>query len=132
MESSFQLHLRTNYVPSIDEIRTIMIIMEESAKEARDLDTEIDQLQQQLHILQDKRSKLHDLAEQHRALISPARRLGTDILEEIFIACLPTERNSCMSSTEAPVLLTRICSSWRKIAHSTPRLWAAIHIVVPG
>ncbi|KAF9007877.1 hypothetical protein BDQ17DRAFT_175652 [Cyathus striatus] len=50
---------------------------------------------------------------------------------EIFLACLPADRNPCMSVTDAPLLLTRVCSSWRSIAHSTPRLWAAIHIVLP-
>jgi hypothetical protein len=33
----------------------------------------------------------------HKALISPARRLPLDIIEEIFVACLPTHRNCVMS-----------------------------------
>ncbi|KAF8975690.1 hypothetical protein BDQ17DRAFT_243512 [Cyathus striatus] len=37
-----------------------------------------------------------------------------------------------MSAMEAPMLLTRICSSWRRIALSTPRIWSAIHIVLPN
>ncbi|KAJ7910941.1 hypothetical protein B0H13DRAFT_2010966 [Mycena leptocephala] len=36
-----------------------------------------------------------------------------------------------MSASEAPVLLGRICSSWRTISLSTPRLWAKLHIVEP-
>ncbi|KAF7364805.1 hypothetical protein MVEN_00350600 [Mycena venus] len=36
-----------------------------------------------------------------------------------------------MSAQEAPLLLCRICSSWRTIALSTPRLWSSIHIAVP-
>ncbi|KAJ7134864.1 hypothetical protein C8R44DRAFT_957381 [Mycena epipterygia] len=35
----------------------------------------------------------------------------------------------CMS--EAPVLLSRICSAWRTISLSTPRLWARLHVVEP-
>ncbi|KAF8989742.1 hypothetical protein BDQ17DRAFT_1205824, partial [Cyathus striatus] len=123
MDSSFQHHIGTNYVPSIEETRKIKDFLEKSAKEVHTIDNEINQLQQQLDLLQDKRSKVLDLVEPYRALISPARRLSRDILEEIFLACLPTDRNPCMSSTEAPLLLTRICSSWRSIAHSTPRLW---------
>ncbi|KAF9009946.1 hypothetical protein BDQ17DRAFT_989682 [Cyathus striatus] len=37
-----------------------------------------------------------------------------------------------MTIAEAPMLLTHICSSWRNIAHSAPRLWSAIHIVLPN
>ncbi|KAJ6544211.1 hypothetical protein B0H19DRAFT_1169962 [Mycena capillaripes] len=36
-----------------------------------------------------------------------------------------------MSAVEAPVLLGRICSSWRAISLSTPRLWAMLHLVEP-
>ena len=37
-----------------------------------------------------------------------------------------------MSSSESPVLLTRICRSWRAIALSSPRIWSKIHIPLPG
>ncbi|KAJ7117819.1 hypothetical protein C8R44DRAFT_791479, partial [Mycena epipterygia] len=36
-----------------------------------------------------------------------------------------------MSASEAPVLLGRVCSSWRTISLSTPRLWCKLHIVEP-
>ncbi|KAF8979962.1 hypothetical protein BDQ17DRAFT_1291908 [Cyathus striatus] len=100
-------------------------------QELRCIDTEIDQLQRQLDLLQEKRSGIHDFAEQHRALLSPVRKLTRDIVEEIFIACLPEDRNPYMSAMEAPVLLTRICSSWRRITLSTPRIWSAIYIALP-
>ncbi|KAJ7762580.1 hypothetical protein B0H16DRAFT_1529275 [Mycena metata] len=37
-----------------------------------------------------------------------------------------------MSAAEAPVLLGRICSSWRAISLTTPRLWSRLHIVEPS
>ncbi|KAF7330809.1 F-box domain-containing protein [Mycena venus] len=63
--------------------------------------------------------------------MSPIRRLPFDIIEGIFAACLPTHRNCVMSAQEAPVILGRICSSWRNISLSTPRLWSRLHIVEP-
>ncbi|KAJ6507441.1 hypothetical protein C8R47DRAFT_1101319 [Mycena vitilis] len=36
-----------------------------------------------------------------------------------------------MSASEVPLLLGRVCSSWRAISLSTPRLWARLHIVRP-
>ncbi|KAJ7655673.1 hypothetical protein DFH06DRAFT_1200693 [Mycena polygramma] len=36
-----------------------------------------------------------------------------------------------MSASEAPVLLGRICSAWRVISLSTPRLWARLHVAAP-
>ncbi|KAJ6465778.1 hypothetical protein C8R45DRAFT_839670, partial [Mycena sanguinolenta] len=40
-------------------------------------------------------------------------------------------RNCVMSGTEASVLLGRICSGWRTISLTTPRLWVSLHIVEP-
>ncbi|KAF8978683.1 hypothetical protein BDQ17DRAFT_1439968 [Cyathus striatus] len=132
MDSPFEQHLGTNYIPSVEEARQIQNFLDISSKEVHTIDVEINQLHRQLEILQAKRLKISDLAEQHRALLTPVRRLSCDILEAIFLACFPTDRNPCMTATEAPMLLTQISSSWRNIAHSAPRLWAAIHIVLPS
>ncbi|KAF7357905.1 hypothetical protein MVEN_00836800 [Mycena venus] len=80
--------------------------------------------------LSEERDALSAYVEAHEALVSPIRRLPLDILEEIFMACLP-DRNCVMSAQEAPVILGRICSSWRTISLSTPRLWSRLHIVEP-
>ncbi|KAK7018877.1 hypothetical protein R3P38DRAFT_2978825, partial [Favolaschia claudopus] len=64
--------------------------------------------------------------------MSPMRRVPLDILEQIFIACLPAHRNCVMSAQEAPVLLGRVCSSWRALAFSAPRLWSLLHIALPN
>ena len=37
-----------------------------------------------------------------------------------------------MSATDAPVVLTRVCSLWRSVALTTPCIWAKIHIPIPG
>jgi hypothetical protein len=64
-------------------------------------------------------------------MLSPARRLLPDILQEIFVRCLPTGGYSAMSRMDAPLVLGRVCREWRDIAYSTPSLWSAIHIAIP-
>ncbi|KAF7299754.1 F-box domain-containing protein [Mycena chlorophos] len=59
------------------------------------------------------------------------RRLPAELLQEIFVQCLPRERNPAMCSLEAPVLLGRICRHWRNLALATPALWARLHIAEP-
>ncbi|KAJ7797543.1 hypothetical protein B0H14DRAFT_54021 [Mycena olivaceomarginata] len=81
--------------------------------------------------LTEERDTISAYVEAHKALLSPFRRLPRDIIEAIFMACLPTHRNCVMSAQEAPVILGRICSSWRIISHSFPRLWSSLHIVEP-
>ncbi|KAJ7168681.1 hypothetical protein C8R46DRAFT_238722 [Mycena filopes] len=50
---------------------------------------------------------------------------------EIFVACLPIDRNAVIDGAESPLLLCQICQAWRTLALSTPRLWASLHVVAP-
>ncbi|KAJ6585424.1 hypothetical protein B0H19DRAFT_892038, partial [Mycena capillaripes] len=77
-----------------------------------------------------KREVLKEEIEAHKALISPMRHLPQDLLQEIFTSCLPTKHNALVDPQSAPLLLGFICRHWRKIAHSTPRLWASLHIPI--
>ncbi|KAJ7771552.1 hypothetical protein B0H16DRAFT_1513875 [Mycena metata] len=121
MESVFLDRLRTNYAPSDEEIERIQNYLDLQTKE-------FDRLKKLIQNLCSERDKIGDYLDSHKALISLPRRLPRDIVQEIFLACLPTDRNAVMSPTEAPLLLCRICSAWRNIAHTTPQLWASIHI----
>ncbi|KAJ6508517.1 hypothetical protein C8R45DRAFT_445765 [Mycena sanguinolenta] len=121
MESPFSSHFNTNYVPSSEEMETIEADLVSRAQELAQIDARICELSAQ-------RDQIQAYIDSHKALISHPRRLPPDIVREIFVACLPTERNAVMSAQEAPLLLCRICSAWRTIAISTPRLWASIHV----
>ncbi|KAJ6573537.1 hypothetical protein DFH09DRAFT_1152060 [Mycena vulgaris] len=131
MSSPFTSKLGTNYRPKDEEIVEIQSLLVEPTTRLKHLDDEITELRTALDKLVDERDKLGAYVDAHRALISPVRRLPLDIIQEVFIACLPTHRNCVMSAVEAPVLLGRICSSWRAISLSTPRLWSRLHIVEP-
>ncbi|KAF8177069.1 hypothetical protein K438DRAFT_1845880 [Mycena galopus ATCC 62051] len=131
MSSPFALSLGTNYCPTDDEVVQIRSLLVQPTLRLKTLDDEIGDLQKAIDKLVEERDSLGTYVGAHRALLSPARRLPLDILQEIFIACMPTQRNCVMSAIEAPVLLGRICSAWRTVSLSTPRLWARVHIVEP-
>ncbi|KAF7358051.1 hypothetical protein MVEN_00852400 [Mycena venus] len=121
LESPFRKHFNTNYVPTdadIECIRTHLVPHE----------AELARLEKLIHELTTQRDRVKNYIAPHKALISHPRRLPHDILEEIFLDCLPTHRNAVMSATEAPLLLGRICSAWRSFVFATPRLWASLHI----
>ncbi|KAF8148563.1 hypothetical protein K438DRAFT_1535720, partial [Mycena galopus ATCC 62051] len=59
----------------------------------------------------------------HRALVSQPRHLPQEVIEQIFLACLPTHHKAVMSVAEAPLLLGHICSAWRSIAFAMPELF---------
>ncbi|KAJ7860345.1 hypothetical protein B0H13DRAFT_2073998 [Mycena leptocephala] len=131
MHSPFAPQLGTNYCPTDKEVLDIKTILVEPTLRLKGLDDEIANLRRAIDKLREQRDSIAAYVEGHQALISPARRLPLDVIQEIFIACLPTHRYCVMSASEAPVLLGRICSAWRAISLSTPRLWAKLHIVRP-
>ncbi|KAJ7661071.1 hypothetical protein B0H17DRAFT_1212358 [Mycena rosella] len=121
MESPFPQYLNTIYAPSDFEIQNIEAHLVSHLEEASRLEAPIQNLSAQ-------RDEILRKIDSHQALISPARCLPRDIMEEIFLACLPTHRNAVMSAKEAPLVLARICSAWREIALSTPALWALLRL----
>ncbi|KAJ7797549.1 hypothetical protein B0H14DRAFT_3887024 [Mycena olivaceomarginata] len=132
MSSPFASRLGTNYSAQDKEIDEIKALLVEPSQKLKRLNDEIDVMRKALDKFVEERDILSTYVDAHRALISPVRRLHLDILEAIFIACLPTHRNCVMSAQEAPVILGRICSSWRAISLKTPRLWSRLHIVEPN
>ncbi|KAJ7704736.1 hypothetical protein B0H16DRAFT_1346551, partial [Mycena metata] len=66
----------------------------------------------------------------HRRILSPLRRLPTELLSAIFLECSQTRSGAssfCNPAVEPPV--TRVCRSWRAVILSTPRVWRCIEDV---
>ncbi|KAJ7134858.1 hypothetical protein C8R44DRAFT_870439 [Mycena epipterygia] len=82
-------YIGTNYCPEDKEIEQIKDILIESTLRLKRLDDEIAEMQKALNKLSAERDKLGAYVEGHQALISPARRLPLDIIQEIFTACIP-------------------------------------------
>ncbi|KAJ7031042.1 hypothetical protein C8F04DRAFT_1112088 [Mycena alexandri] len=129
MTSPFASKLGTNYCPLDDEVPEIRALLVEPLSRLKRIDDQIADLQKAIDELAQERESVRAFVDSHNELISPFRRLPLDIIQEIFVACLPTHRNCVMSAVEAPTLLGRICSSWRGISLTTPRLWSRLHIV---
>ncbi|KAJ7034531.1 hypothetical protein C8F04DRAFT_1101292 [Mycena alexandri] len=129
--SPFSSKLGTNYSPSDEEVVEIRNHLADPLSKMMILHSRINELQYGEGNLYQQLHAIHTYVEAHTALLAPVRRLPRDIIQEIFVACLPENRNCVMSAQEAPVLLGRVCSSWRTISLSTPRLWARLHIAEP-
>ena len=129
---NLSLRIGTNYIPSDEELDHIKnsILPVPTAKLA-DLDLEINRIKEIYSNLMEQRQVLLTEIEGYHNLISPARRVPIDILQEIFLHTLPTSHNALMDPHECPLLLTQICSGWRRIALSTPQLWSSIHVPIP-
>ncbi|CAA7263874.1 unnamed protein product [Cyclocybe aegerita] len=128
----FNRHFGTNYAPTDKDVEELRAILRGSDCQIQALDEEIEQKESELEELRGRRAAIMEATRNHRTLLAPIRRIPQDLLQDIFVACLPEDRNPTMSADEAPMLLTRISSHWRQVAHLTPRLWASIYIPVPS
>ncbi|KAJ7439221.1 hypothetical protein FB451DRAFT_1302670 [Mycena latifolia] len=128
VNSTFASKLNTNYVPSDAEVEEIHNVLVEPLQQLALLEERITQMQEVMNKLIAEHAALEAEIKEHTALLSPIRRIPQDILETIFVACLPTAHNAIISAREAPLLLGHICSYWRGVAHSMPALWTSMYI----
>ncbi|KAF7319049.1 F-box domain-containing protein [Mycena chlorophos] len=131
MASPFPERLGTNYCPEDDEVDAIKAYLVGPTTKCQEVDLEIAEVQKTMNALVARRNALREDIDAHSSLISPIRRLPLDLLQRIFMETLPTDRNCVMSATEAPLLLGRVCSGWRRLADATPLLWARLHVFIP-
>ncbi|KAF7363128.1 F-box domain-containing protein [Mycena venus] len=56
---------------------------------------------------------------------SPIQRLPVELFHEIFLACLPSATFTPAGRRQAPLLLSWVCTYWRRMALSFPKLWSS-------
>ncbi|KAF9265916.1 hypothetical protein L218DRAFT_845841, partial [Marasmius fiardii PR-910] len=135
--------LNSNQTPSLTERTQIRHTLEDVQNTIDKVEATVNSLEAALRQLRSKQEELRAYAQDHNAILSPARRLFPELWSEIFLWCLPehtlqhhlARRNAGhnitdTSPSDAPLLLTRVCSSWREVALSTPKLWSNITYTV--
>ncbi|KAJ7498133.1 hypothetical protein B0H11DRAFT_1801159 [Mycena galericulata] len=75
--------------------------------------------------LEEERALLSEYHSQNTAIISPLRRMPSEILGQIFSWTLSP---AVLDVRESPWILTQVCSRWRAVSISEPSLWSRIHI----
>ncbi|KAG7451303.1 uncharacterized protein BT62DRAFT_926978 [Guyanagaster necrorhizus] len=93
------------------------------------LDFELELCRQTVQRLQNEEDSVQVSLDSQRSALSPIRRLPLEILSEIFKLCLPGSY-IIPKSRSAPLLLTQVCGSWRRLALSIPQLWSSISVEV--
>ncbi|KIK66067.1 hypothetical protein GYMLUDRAFT_158552, partial [Collybiopsis luxurians FD-317 M1] len=128
-DSPFVSLLGTNHIPTRYELGMLKTLLIDPELDLSQLEAEITRLHTVLDRLLLRKQNVEEYIMAHKALASPVRQLPAEILAEIFVHCLPD--CAVRDLSEAPLVLTRICRSWRRIALDTPRLWQSLHVYLP-
>ncbi|KAJ3502616.1 hypothetical protein NLJ89_g8805 [Agrocybe chaxingu] len=125
--------LLLNNAPPPDALTpTVNGLLEASRSQLSTIQGEMDELAKLLVTVKQRFEATQQSITKYETILSPIRRVPADILGEIFGHCLPTHRNPLFLSSEAPILPSHVCRSWRAAALSTPSLWARLHVSFPG
>ncbi|KAJ6481625.1 hypothetical protein C8R45DRAFT_307881 [Mycena sanguinolenta] len=123
--------LNTNEPPDDSELMFIRSVVAETNTRLTRLDDEISALQERLKQLEDERAALLSYRTQNTAILSPLRRMPTEVLAEIFSWTLPSIDDAFRigsDTAQSPWLLTRISSRWRAVCLSIASFWSRIAI----
>ena len=133
--SSAALH--SSFVPSAEAEVSLQNSISDLHSTLTAVDDEIHRLRASLASLEGYRTDLHEHLMLRRAVLSPIRRLPAEILGEIFLFAAegcsmiwPRPNGTKADEDSMPWLLGKICSFWRSVALSLPKLWAEIHLTV--
>ncbi|KAJ7584637.1 hypothetical protein C8J56DRAFT_1166660 [Mycena floridula] len=132
LQSPFLHVLHSNYVPTDEEVVEIRAFCRQPELDIAAIDAEIEIITKNLESLKLQRSGLEAIVTPYQQLLSPLRRLSPEVIQRIFRFRLPADRNPVMHHSDAPLLLGRVCRTWRQITFNIAELWASIHVVIPS
>ncbi|KAF7298701.1 WD40 repeat-like protein [Mycena indigotica] len=113
------------FCPNDDDISAIQTLISEPRARLVQINMDITKTMTVLKDLEKQRRSLRRYIFSHESLLAPIRRLPPYLLQEIFLACLPTEHNAVFDISAAPLLFGTVCRYWRKLSHETPLLWSS-------
>ncbi|KAF8439930.1 hypothetical protein L210DRAFT_3645879 [Boletus edulis BED1] len=126
--------LRSNACPSTEACTDIHFLIDQHQRQLATIQDHVTRLKACLADMEGHQAHTEDTLVKLHAALAPIKRLPPELLSEIFEHCLDGSNAVLFSGTarhsEAPLLLGRVCRSWRTVAHATPRLWRDIVVNV--
>ncbi|TFK32599.1 hypothetical protein BDQ12DRAFT_739286 [Crucibulum laeve] len=139
MSSPFIQFLSTNLSPNAEEAHKIRQFCFARSSELAGIKEKISLAQEALRTLQAQHDELDRVLHDHEGILSPIRQLPPEILQKVFVYCLPQPllpiprlARSSFNVEQAPMLLAHVSRQWRRVVHATPELWCTLSIFPQG
>ncbi|KAK0479811.1 hypothetical protein EDD18DRAFT_1295524 [Armillaria luteobubalina] len=122
--------LQTNTPPTPMERNSFEATLSETPGRIAELDSLILSTTSLLRYLTNDRNQALENQANATKILSPSRRLPTEMLTDIFIRCssLQDGSESPLDPGEFPWTLSHVCRKWREVAVATPELWSSIRL----
>ncbi|KAJ7443150.1 hypothetical protein FB451DRAFT_1376786 [Mycena latifolia] len=134
MDPKLEPLIQSNAPLDDSQAHCIQLALNETLSTLVELEREISKTLLSLLKLEHERRRQTKYGAALKGALSPLRRIPSEILAEIFLACrddsLEASDYSITDLRQAPMLLGRVSARWRQVCHDTPRLWD--HFVLPS
>ncbi|KAK0487221.1 hypothetical protein IW261DRAFT_1603331 [Armillaria novae-zelandiae] len=125
--------LGTNHAPDEHDCGVIQMSLSEQERLLEQVRAQKAELEQQLLVVTQLETRLVKSIADHRTLLraSPIRSLPVELLGEVFLAhCAESGLDDSSGATfrERRLRLLWVCSRWRAVALSMPRIWVALSV----
>lgn len=114
----------------LDEIRAKVAVHTERLSV---LDAAIPDMETTLRLMKEERERVSVDLSKLKEVSKPIRRLPEDVMCELFLGCIDEDIMNAKALIDSldvgrapPWMLSRICSRWRRVAKSYPKLWSTI------
>lgn len=114
------------------DTQRIYQLLEERKAELSTFAEEIELARAQVQRLEQQRDQVKGVVEELEALVSPVRRMPTDIMARVFEHCTWDQTAPRADPRVAPLLLGQVCRSWRYLLFSLPSLWTTLQLDLPS
>ncbi|KAF7337971.1 F-box domain-containing protein [Mycena venus] len=104
--------------------QNIRNLIQQSESNLQAIDAEIARLRSLLEVQYHLRELEHEKLASLRSEIAPIRQVPVELLAKIFLLSLETESSS-------QLCISQVSQHWRRVAHSTPRLWCRLSLEPP-
>ncbi len=117
--------------PTNAKLKAVDAQISEQMAHIEELKLQVEQAENKLHRLWEEEAAILEIFADHDRVFAPFRKLPEDILREICVASVQDKiPELCHDRNTMPYILSQICSGMRRVALTTPFIWASmlIHI----
>ncbi|KAJ8079642.1 hypothetical protein PM082_011229 [Marasmius tenuissimus] len=108
---------------------TLPILPQELSHYIRNAEYDVIQFEDCIERLRERQAVLRRNIARYSSLLSPIRKLPTEILRRIFgFACVTDPNDDEFRGSAVPFHLSGVCGRWRELVLNSPELWANISL----
>ncbi|KAI6023140.1 hypothetical protein BKA83DRAFT_686021 [Pisolithus microcarpus] len=119
----------TNQVPSLVDQQYVYDILLGCKSELGGVTDELCRAHAEVERLEGRLGQIKGVISELEALLHPIRRVPTDIMAKVFEHCVyESQGYARLDIKHAPLSLSQVCRSWRKLVFALPCLWKMVRV----